>query len=102
MPLVRYMKRSVSKSKPFQSSSKVGIPVRARREGRLSRSKLKQVFLIETPNFLCTQVNVLGSAHEKFFKNVTKQDLLFYFVSFVRRGKLNTVKPKWNRGKEMA
>ena len=28
--------------------------------------------------------------------------LLFYFVSFVRRGKLNTEKPKWDRGKEMA
>ena len=48
MLLVRYMKRSVSESKPFQSSSKVEIPVRARREGRLSRSKLNQAFLIDS------------------------------------------------------
>ena len=48
MLLVRYMKRSVSESKPFQSSSNVEIPVRARREGRLSRSKLNQAFLIDS------------------------------------------------------
>ena len=115
MLLVRYMKRSVSESKPFQSSSKVEIPVRARREGRLSRSKLNQVFLIDSDAELfmyLIQCIRFGSGKVQrlnralhwpvFFKEIMKQDLLFYFVSFVRRGKLNTEKPKWDRGKEMA
>ena len=35
-------------SKPFQSRSKGEIPGRARRKERLSRSKLKQAFLIDS------------------------------------------------------
>ena len=39
------MKSSASESKAFQSRSKVEIPGPARKKDRLSRSKLKQVFL---------------------------------------------------------
>ena len=39
---------SASESKPFQSRSKGEIPGRARRKERLSRSKLKQAFLIDS------------------------------------------------------
>ena len=42
------MKSSESESKPFQSRSIGEIPGRARREERLSRSKLKQAFLIDS------------------------------------------------------
>ena len=42
------MKSSVSESKPFQSRSKGEIPGRARRKERLSRFKLKQVFLTDS------------------------------------------------------
>ena len=42
------MKRSASESKLFQSRSKVEILGRARREEWLSRSKLKQAFLIDS------------------------------------------------------
>ena len=42
------MKSSASESKPFQSRSKGEIPGRARRKERLSRSKLKQGFLIDS------------------------------------------------------
>ena len=42
------MKRTVSESKPFQSRYKCEIPGRARRKERLSRSKLKQAFLIDS------------------------------------------------------
>ena len=42
------MKSSVSESKPFQSRSKGEIPGRARRKERVSRSKLKQAFLIDS------------------------------------------------------
>ena len=42
------MKRSASKTKPFQSRSKGEIPGRARWKERLSRSKLKQAFLIDS------------------------------------------------------
>ena len=45
---VRYMKSSASESKPFQSRSKGEIPGRARRKERLSRSKLKRAFLIDS------------------------------------------------------
>ena len=48
MHLIRYMKSSGSESKPFQSRSKGEIPGRARRKERLSRSKLKQAFLIDS------------------------------------------------------
>ena len=41
------MKSSASESKAFQSRSKGEIPGRAKRKERLSRSKLKQAFLIE-------------------------------------------------------
>ena len=39
---------SASESKPFQSRSKGEILVNARRKERLSRSKLKQEFLIDS------------------------------------------------------
>ena len=42
------MKSSASESKAFQSRSKGEIPGRARRKERLSRSKLKQAFLIDS------------------------------------------------------
>ena len=42
------MKSSASESKAFQSRSKGEIPGRARRKERLSSSKLKQAFLIDS------------------------------------------------------
>ena len=65
------MKSSASESKPFQSCSKGEIPGRARRKERLSRSKLKRAFLIDSDAELFMYLiqhlfNVLGSAHEKF------------------------------------
>ena len=42
------MKSSASESKPFQSRSKGEILDRARRKERLSRSKLKKAFLIDS------------------------------------------------------
>ena len=45
---VRYMKSSASESKPFQSRSKGEILGQARQKERLSLSKLKQVFLINS------------------------------------------------------
>ena len=42
------MKRSASESKPFQSRSKGKLPGQARRKERLSRSKLKQAFSIDS------------------------------------------------------
>ena len=42
------LKGLASESKPFQSRSKGEIPSRARRKQRLSRSKLKLVFLIDS------------------------------------------------------
>ena len=62
----RYIKSSASESKPFQSSSKGEIPGRARRKERLSRSKLKHAFLVDSDAELFMYLNVLGSAHEKF------------------------------------
>ena len=43
-----HMKKTASKSKPFQNRSKVEIRGRARREKRLSRSKLNEAFLIDS------------------------------------------------------
>ena len=45
---VNSLKSSASESKPFQSRSKAEIPGLARRQKRMSRSKLKQVFLIDS------------------------------------------------------
>ena len=42
------MKSSASESKPFQSRSRGEIPGQARRKELLSRSKLKQAFLIDS------------------------------------------------------
>ena len=42
------MKSSASESKPFQNRSKGEIPGRTRRKEQLSRSKLKQAFLIDS------------------------------------------------------
>ena len=42
------MKSSASESKAFQSRSKGETPGRARRKERLSSSKLKQAFLIDS------------------------------------------------------
>ena len=49
------MKSSASESKPFQSRSKGEISGQARRKERLSRSKLKQAFLIDSDAelFMC-------------------------------------------------
>ena len=61
------MKSSASESKAFQSRSKGEIPGRARRKERLSRSKLKQAFLIDSnAELFMYLIGVLGSAHEKF------------------------------------
>ena len=43
-----YMKSSASESKPFHSRSQGEMPGRARRKERLSSSKLKQAFLIDS------------------------------------------------------
>ena len=48
MHLVWYMKSFAFESKPFQSCSKDNILGHARRKDQLSRSKLKQVFLIDS------------------------------------------------------
>ena len=48
MDWVRYTKSSASESKPFQTRSKSEIPGRARQKERLSRSKLKETFLIDS------------------------------------------------------
>ena len=42
------MKSSASESKPFQSRSKGETPGLTKRKERLSRSKLKQTFLIDS------------------------------------------------------
>ena len=42
------MKSSASELKPFQDCSTVEIPGQARREERLSHSKLKQAFLTDS------------------------------------------------------
>ena len=62
------MKSSASESKPFQSRSKGEIPGRARRKERLSRSKLKQAFLIDSDAelFMYLIQYISRSAHEKF------------------------------------
>ena len=60
------MKSSASESKPFQSRSQSEIPGRARRKERLSSSKLKQAFLIDSDADHTPSLNVLRSAHEKF------------------------------------
>ena len=46
--LVSVHENSVSESKPFQSCSKGEIHGRAKRKERLSRSKLKQAFLVDS------------------------------------------------------
>ena len=48
MHWVRYRKSSASESKPYQSRSKGEILGQARRKEQLSRSKLKQAFLIDS------------------------------------------------------
>ena len=62
------MKSSASESKPFQSRSKGETLGQARRKERLSRSKLRQAFLIDSDAelFMYLKFNVLGSAHEMF------------------------------------
>ena len=61
------MKSSASESKPFQSRSKGEILGQARRKERLSRSKLRQAFLIDSDAELFMYLfNLLGSPHEKF------------------------------------
>ena len=54
------MKSSASESKPFQSRYKGEIPRRTSRKERLSRSKLKQAFLIDSdaePYFIFRVLN---------------------------------------------
>jgi len=48
MIYVRYVKCSATESKAFQGRSKLEITGRAGRKERLSRSKLKQAFLIDS------------------------------------------------------
>ena len=68
-----------------QSRSKVAtkgeIPGRGRRKERLSRSKLKQAFLIDS----CILFNILGSALKKFvmsrFENVVFANVLSRFAN---------------------
>ena len=63
------MKSLVSESKPFQSRSKGDIPGWVRRKERLSRSKLKQAFLIDSDAELLIYLHVIQCirlAHEKF------------------------------------
>ena len=48
MHLALYMKNSASDSKPLKSRSKGKMHGQARRKERLSRSKLKQAFLIDS------------------------------------------------------
>ena len=60
------MKSSASELKQFQRRSKGEIPGQARRKERLSRSKLKLPFLIDSDAELYMYLfNQLGSAHEK-------------------------------------
>ena len=61
--LVSVHENSVSEWKPFQSRFKGEIHGRAKRKERMSRSKLKHAFLVDSDAEL---VNVLGSVHEKF------------------------------------
>ena len=51
------MKSSASESKQFQSGSKGEIPGWAKRKERLSRSKLKQAFLIDSDAELFMSLN---------------------------------------------
>ena len=54
MHYVRYVTCSATESKAFQGRSKLEIPDRARRKERLSRSKLKRAFLIDSEAELFT------------------------------------------------
>ena len=53
------MKSSASESKPFQSRSRGEIPGQARRKELLSRSKLKQAFLIDSDAELFHGLNLM-------------------------------------------
>ena len=67
------MKRSASESKQFQSRSKVDIPGQARREERLSRSKLKYTLFLYK--------NVVFSAEAEysyFFADFRLKIFLYY------------------------
>ena len=57
---------SASESKPFQSRPKGEIPGRARRKERLSRSKLKQAFLIDSDAELLMYLIQCISARMRF------------------------------------
>ena len=73
------MKSSASESKPFQSRSKCEIPGRVRRKEQLSRSKLKQAFLIDSNDELfmyLIQCIRFGSLEELRLKGA-----LLYFSS---------------------
>ena len=61
------MKSSASESKLFESRSKGEIPGRARRKKRLSGSKLKEAFLIDSDAelFMYFIQCILGLAHDK-------------------------------------
>ena len=70
------MKSSASESKPFQSRSKGEILGQDRREERLSRSKLKQAFLIDSDGELfmyliqCIRVRLMKSSASELDLNV--------------------------------
>ena len=83
------MKSSASESKPFQSRSKGEIPGWARRKERLSRSKLKQAFLIDSDAELfmyLIQCIRFGSWKVRRLNRA----LYGYPVDFKRRQKYNT------------
>ena len=61
MHMVRYMKSSASESKHYQSRTKGEIRGWARRKERLSRSKLKQLFLIDADAELFMTRKISGS-----------------------------------------
>ena len=81
------MKSSASESKRFQSRSKDEILGRARRKERLSRSKLKQAFLIDSDAELfmyLIQCIRIGSGRVRLMKSSASEpgltgsyDLLF-------------------------
>ena len=106
MHWVRYMKSSASESKPFQSRSKGEIPGRARRKERLSRSKLKQAFLIDSAakRFILIQCIRFGSRKVRRLNRAllflivvivvdqTQLELLSYFSRDKEKGVQNMFK----------
>ena len=85
------MKSSASESKPFQSRSKGEIPGRARRKERLSRSKLKQAFLIDSDAELF--MYLIQCIRFGLWK-VRRLHRAYYQIHFVWKNKKGFVKAK--------